>query len=370
MLCLVAAEVALRILTPGPPFPTQGERALRLREHPPSLDITRSPPESRIAGSDGLSNRAVHFATDADGFILPSQTHVSPDRTILFLGGSTTECYYVSESRRFHALVARDLGERTALRVNALNGSMSGNHSVHSLTMFLAKGVPHRPDAVVLMHNVNDLTTLLREGDYWNDNPSRSLVQAGECRRIHCHLGRGLTELASAAFPALTYRLGHLRPQDEFGSPAVDRDSAFVVGRFRQSLTTFVLTSRAWGVEPVLMTQPSRFSPRPQPTMGWWEGTAGTSYETFRSYFLAFNETTRSVADSLDVPLVDLARAVPAERQYFQDYVHYSDEGSALVARLITDRLAVLPAIIAYDDRTTENSSKEPSASPRSPSTP
>ena len=92
VLCLVAAEVALRILTPGPPFPTQGERALRLREHPPSLDITRSPPESRIAGSDGLSDRAVHFATDSDGFILPSRAHASPDRTVLFLGGSTTEC--------------------------------------------------------------------------------------------------------------------------------------------------------------------------------------------------------------------------------------------------------------------------------------
>ena len=230
------AEVALRVVAPPPPVPTRGERSLRLREWEPDLDLERAPPPEWVDRADGLADRTVRFATDRDGWIRPSRSDDAPDRTVVFLGGSTTECYFVADSLRFPALVGRQLGRRLGLRVDALNGGRSGNHAMHSVELLVGKAVPEAPDVVVLMHAVNDLTTLLREGDYWNANASRGLVAEGACRTVGCDLRTGLRGATTALVPALRYRLQTLAstPAPEFDAPAADRDSAFIVGRFRE----------------------------------------------------------------------------------------------------------------------------------------
>ena len=54
-------------------------------------------------------------------------------RYFIFFGGSTTECIFVEESKRFPYLLTRILQRSDGTLINSLNAGVSGNHSMHSL---------------------------------------------------------------------------------------------------------------------------------------------------------------------------------------------------------------------------------------------
>ena len=96
---------------------------------------------------------------------------------LVFLGGSTTECLHMEDDHRFPCQAGTVLERRTTLAVNSYNGGMAGNHSLHSIDALLNKVLPLRPRIVLMMHNINDLVILMHEGSFWNNNPSRSLIE-------------------------------------------------------------------------------------------------------------------------------------------------------------------------------------------------
>ena len=57
---------------------------------------------------------------------------------------------------------------RPGARINSYNGGMSGNNSLNVIDLLINKVIPLKPDVVVFMENINDLSTLLYEGTYWS----------------------------------------------------------------------------------------------------------------------------------------------------------------------------------------------------------
>ena len=51
---------------------------------------------------------------------------------------------------------------------------------MHSINRLLNDGLKQNPDAVFLMHNINDLNYLLYEGNYWSYNKKRGLIEIEE----------------------------------------------------------------------------------------------------------------------------------------------------------------------------------------------
>ncbi|MEJ2069707.1 MAG: SGNH/GDSL hydrolase family protein, partial [Syntrophobacterales bacterium] len=164
--------LALKIKPQGPGL----ERYVRLRELSP-LTVERFTPKPEVFDVEaGSQPRQVVIRSDEQGFIMPSRVHDQPDVVLAFLGGSTTECRAVPEENRFPYLVGRRLEEAFQVKVNSYNAARSGNNSLHSLDILLNKVMPLQPDIVVMMHNLNDLITLLYEKTYWNQNPSRRIM--------------------------------------------------------------------------------------------------------------------------------------------------------------------------------------------------
>ena len=91
-----------------------------------------------------------------------------PDKVIVFLGGSTTECMFVDEDHRFPYVAGQILEQETGAKINSYNGGMSGSNSLNAIDILINKVIPLKPDVVVFMENINDLSTLLYEGTYWN----------------------------------------------------------------------------------------------------------------------------------------------------------------------------------------------------------
>ena len=55
------------------------------------------------------------------------------------------------------------------------------------------------------------------------------------------------------------------------------------------------------------------------------------------------NDMVAEVAHERNLPLID-ARVIPKERRYFSDFVHFTDEGAILMAKLLADRIQPLVA--------------------------
>ena len=156
---------------PGP------ARYLVLREWRRNTDYQFVPSAERKRYPDGGLQETYQLATDKDGFVEPARRHAQPDLSLIFLGGSTTECMYVTPDNRFPHLTATKLEQALGLKVNGINAAISGNNSMHSLLLLLGKVVPLRPDFVILMHGINDIGTLRSNGTYWIKDGSLRLFE-------------------------------------------------------------------------------------------------------------------------------------------------------------------------------------------------
>ena len=296
-------------------------------------------------------SRHATFRVDEDGFIEPGKVHEDADIGICFLGGSTTACMALGEKERFPYLVGQKLEQRWGKTVNSFNGGRSGNDTAHSLNRLLNVVIPTRPDVVVLMHNINDLNTLLYSDSYWeNQPPSREKVAYFKNR--HVQLGSYLQDPVWM-LPRIRYRIRRVFGKDTTSSDewAAQRDSVLQIDRsrilrdYRSAIVSFVVLCRAWEIEPVLMTQANRITEVPrQKSPGLGKelkrlSEKGVEYPEFQALYTQFNEINREVAGEHGILLIDLDRRIPRDATHIEDLVHLTSAGSARVSSEIADSL-------------------------------
>lgn len=234
-------------------------RHIRLKENTPLLDKMLTPSDDIIAMSDSLENKPYAFKIDHNGFIFPSTPHQQADIVIAFIGGSTTECMYVDEDKRFPALAGQLLEKTSSKKINSINAGVSGNNSMHSINILLNKILPISPDIAVLMHNINDLSVLLHEKTYWNANEHRSLL-IDEDRSIKALIKQLLPNSYNFAFEMKRKLLGdgnEFESSGDHGHNKPKLSNEKMLSMFKANLNTFVEISKAHNITPVLMTQAS-----------------------------------------------------------------------------------------------------------------
>jgi len=335
-------------------FAEARQRYIRLRENTPGAALT-----SHVK-IDGVE-RDIVMRADENGYIEPSAVHAHPDLKLVFFGGSTVQSINVDEKLRFPYLVGRRLEESLGLKVNSYNAAYLGNNSMHSNDILINKVVPLKPDFAIMMHNVNDLSL---STDYWkkDENFEYGLIgQFEELPGVPRSLGGILKMIKDATFPytynlirtTLTSKKDFYDPQDVkplVGHPrrkgqtkplsAYDLDATAreQTDRFSRSLRLFVAASRIFGIQPVLMTQPSSGTLIPGSSQ-----QNRAIHERFEDMHAVFNQVIREVAAAEGVFMVDLEAALdaqPRQVELFYDFVHYNEEGSVFIADVITERLA------------------------------
>jgi hypothetical protein len=333
------------------------KRSIKLREFEPGYVEVLLPPKEAMTVSDTLVRREYILRVDDDGYIMPSEVHERPDLTLVFLGGSTTECIYDDENNRFPYLAGRMIEERTRLKVNSYNAAKSGNNSLHSINVLLNKALAVNPDVVVMMHNINDLSILLYEKTYWNRHPTRSplLVKEPTWKTVGKNLEETFRLARDLVIPNLynaVHRLVHVESKfktDEFKQVRgrkIEVRQEQLVPEFTLNLQTFINICRARGITPVLMTMPSRLKDAPDPLiarmMKGLEDQQGIGYRDFKGAFDRFNQVIREVGAQNQALVVDLAREMPPEKEYMSDVAHYTPAGSRLAAQNIAAALTPL----------------------------
>jgi len=317
------AEVVMRIAFHNPYRRELPDHLIKLAMHHPNTDYTldRAP----VYGP----GPAARLRTDSRSYILPSFQHPTPDLTIAFLGGSTTECTIVLEPKRFHALVSeRFLAQ--GLKVNTLNIARSANTLQDSLNVFLNHVILDRPDVVVIMHAANDIG-LLAEGDGYRPRMGRPVrvldlikwaTQMGSRRS---YLLAKIRQVASQSRPP--------RRLDQPRGRAASMEAP--LEPYRQRLIAFVRMARSFGIAPVLMTQPLSTSFN-EFTPSWADRDAQEM----------FNDTVRQVGVEEGVMVADLVRYLNENvenwnepMRIFYDGMHVTDFGSERYAEHIVQQL-------------------------------
>lgn len=337
--------------------PAPKQRYIRLREWVPDTAFTEAPPQIRFLNPGGPVQQQYRIETDRHGFIKPTEVHADPEVKIVFVGGSTTETLFVSEDKRFPYLAGRLIEERTGKRINSYNAGKSGNNVMHSTFVLLSKVVPMKPDYVVLMHAANDIGVLKRFGTYWPDDSD-----FGHIRSPFGDVEGAIRTLRDATIPRLyrVFRNGfseapQLRLVNRAYAQTVTAEAPPKLGPadawgidFRNALLSFVRTAQSWGIRPVLMTQAVELKGVQLPEND--DGgaylapqnlaRAGFTAETFGSTHAYFNAITRGVARDTGAVLIDLERAYPWSANELYDALHFSDQGSEVVAGIVAEALA------------------------------
>jgi len=321
-------------------------RYIRLKEYRPGTRLRLAFPRNHLPYTDNVFTKQYQFDIDNNGFIVPSRKYDRPDKVIVFLGGSTTECMFVDQDHRFPYLVGNILEQDTGAKINSYNGGMSGNNTLNAIDILINKVIPLKPNVVVYMENINDLSTLLYEGTYWNKNTARSPLETLKKRKL---VGKLLKEIfipnLNDAYRKLKKSLAR-EDEDEFAGARGKKlaiDQARLVHEFAKNLQTLVCICKAHEIVPVLMTQANRITAHPDPVVaayiGRYGNDTGISYPEFKKLYDALNDTIRAVGRKNQVMVIDLAREVPPNKKYLYDLVHFNDAGCQLAARIIAAKL-------------------------------
>jgi lysophospholipase L1-like esterase len=324
-------------------------RAITLREYRPLMAewLEAGKEEQHY---DTLVNQKYLLRIDNDGFIVPSKKYTNPDISIVFLGGSTTECRYVAEDHRFPYLAGVLLEQQTGIKINSYNAGRSGNHSLHSLDILLNKVFPIKPDIVVMLHNINDLVVLLYESSYWNHKSSKPVIfdinKEIDANFYKIIRDRYIPNLAAAMHNfdksiRSLWKSGQ-KGNDEFAKirgKHLKVDKSAMVEQFEMNLQSFIYLCKARNIIPVLMTMSSRFKEKPDKIILDTFNNVSIDYSQFRELFDLFNNSILKKAHDNNIMVIDLAKEIPQENEFMVDIVHYTDKGARKTADIISDRL-------------------------------
>lgn len=338
-------------------------RSIILREIIPDLDYNIRPDSRYISETQGLENKLYKVKTDSDGFIVNSQ-NFSKDKTnadIIFYGGSTTELLFIDEEYRFPSLVEKKLSKYLDQEIVVKNAGVSGNNSMHTNLSLIAKGIKYSPKIAFLFNNINDLKIYVRNRDYWNTHSSFALIQDDTQHNYSNILITSLAKIKDFWFKNLwdvivlridtSYlTLGFDKNKDLTSrfyndtkeSDEVEFNFELAIRDFENSLQTFINICKAWNIQPVLITQPTRLNESDDFVINLFRNNSHhfkVNLKEYIYYHKLFNEKIRHISNKNGLTYVDLEKEIDPNPQNIYDHVHFTVDGSKEIANIIFNHI-------------------------------
>lgn len=272
--------------------------------------------------------------------------------SLIAVGGSTTEQYYLSDNQTWIYL----LGERLIKDFPAvwINNAGLDGHSTFGHAILLEKYVVSlHPDIILFLVGINDIGRAdLHHGvdDGFLKNVYRNWLDFTVKKSAFAATVLNIARVARARHAGVA----HSRV-DPRALPVMDLSPAFISAQlikekeylagYRNRLVRLLDISRKNGIQPILITQPLLWGAERDPITGVDLGRVKISAERngalYAELLEAYNEQTRAAGVGAGVPVIDLARALPRDSRYYYDGIHFSKEGAQKVADLLYEPLTV-----------------------------
>lgn len=285
--------------------------------------------------------------------------------SVIAVGGSTTECFYLSDGRTWPELLGQRL-ERSFKRVWVNNAGMDGHSTFGHAVLLKDYLIELKPKAIIFLTGLNDMG-LAQAGHYdkllTGDGPrplaARLFIKAAQKSRVIA-----LAQIIYMHKPARKAGLVHAQLDLKAMNPVQAGAGVLAAMRARHApfaraygerLKGLIRTARENGIEPVLVTQPllcgkgrdraTRVDLATLPTNDEFVN-CGVRWEILELY----NDEARSAAASEKATLSDIARNMPKDSRSFYDLSHFTAQGTEALAENVYRDICPAMAKLAPDD--------------------
>jgi lysophospholipase L1-like esterase len=297
--------------------------------------IVRDPVSGLKVPNPGLHSGKIHI--NSLGFRGPELADPKPALRLAFLGASTTFCAEVSgdEAAWPHRVWQRLREANPSVPMDYVNAGIPGYVVAYTLVNWERRVAPLNPDVVVIYDVTNDLSKDTRILAM-----SQGLYDPEESKPSW--LARHFV-LWFLVEKNLQIRAAKARAQS---SPdRIEHIPRALPEGFRQRLTRLVLRIQQRGALVVLPT----FSYRPRreqtPEQRLEAAESALYYMPYMSVegllegYEAYNQAIREVARDTGALLVEGELDIPGDAAHFNDSVHFTDAGSAAMAKRVAEGL-------------------------------
>ncbi len=291
------------------------ERYVNIREHDPF---------SSYQVKADTTNVLINI--DKNGFIIGDEEPNSDEIDYIFVGGSTTECFYVSENKRFPFLSIKLLNEKVGGNSYGFNAGLGGNNLMHSYIVLITKLLELKPKNIILMNAINDFSYLLSNEDYFKG--PRAILNSNKIS-----LFSFLKKIKDNLFPniyrsirsvLMINRLGQIPggPDTGFGDKNFSYEKN--LSDYSKILDLFIQTCKTYNINLILMTQ-----------FNYLQNVTPEEYLEYNKY----NQKIREKSVLNNLKLIDLDSLIPKNLNIMSDGLHLNNKGSILVSKIIADHL-------------------------------
>jgi lysophospholipase L1-like esterase len=296
--------------------------------------------------SDQLDAHVIHTKNSL-GFRGPEPPADFADwLTVVAVGGSTTEGFYLSDGRTWpERLAARLQPELRKVWVN--NAGLDGHSTFGHLLLTRQSLVRLHPRVILYLVGVNDMFADAPRGfdrvaqNRWAELANHSEIAATLLNLYRWQRTQRFEDLGAMPKPvALRDRPRH--PVPPVVAERLWQEQDHRLEAFRDRLEQLVILDREHGIEPVLITQPSLLGSvdprtgidtRPMEVELWEKLDGALAWRLLERY----NDVTRQVGADRHVLVVDLARQLPKDSTFFYDFFHFTNEGADRVGAIVDD---------------------------------
>ncbi len=250
---------------------------------------------------------------------------------IVCFGGSTTE--QSVNGYHYPGLLQEALRERTnANNVEVINVGWHAYSTAHSIILLALDVLSWNPDLIILSHNINDLEVVYWPGfrlDYGNKY-AHLFSSHKRCSALD------ILWQYSRFYRFLYQRLKKIKLRTKNTSTIIRRSYGKIppeqaTGVFRRNLITFVSIAQSRGIKVILGTQPLEPSEdyflRHMAYQLYNDIVIYPLHDEFVQHHAYYNSIIREVADKMGAGLVDNEHIFGGNREYFIDFVHYTEKG-------------------------------------------
>ncbi len=340
LVALVLCEIVLRIYNPFSTYTKQGKLVL--------------PANQKTVFQNkwiGQLDKEIYYSRNSLGFRGQEPTDsIFKLNSIITIGGSTTECKFLSDSTTWPFLLGEALKDSIP-NVWLNNAGIDGHSTFGHLHLLKEYVVKLKPKYVLLLTGVNDVETEQPESfDLMNDN------------RIHYNSFKQFlksvlnkTEIGSTIFQfyaiRLAYKKGLIHKEVDFKTLA---DTTFSVAYMQETvakqkpyltgyqirLQEIITLCKANNIKPVLLTQPSLYGAYTDSTTGikmdtkYYSADGNIKNNLLQEQVLEeYNNVVRSFANQTTV--IDLSKLMPKNTIYYYDFIHFNKMGASKVAEIL-----------------------------------
>src|ERR1700730_2242783 len=334
---LIAAEILLRIYNPFPSSIT-GDK-ITLNRGYSKVFINKVFPKT-------LDERII-YKRNRIGFRGPEPPADFTDHlTIIAVGGSSTECTYISEGKTWEDHLQQRINKD--LNNAWVNNAGFEGHSTFAHIILLRDYVSRlRPKVCLFLIGGNDIDRkdlLAYDQNFTKTNQKWVLFLARHSQLVNTLLNLWRNHLAKEKCVTnnINFSLLH-QPAIQLSDSAIQGKLSSqipLLKRYHQRLNELIRLCRSNKIEPVFITQPSlmgnaadNISGVDLSTFPMGKINGGLFWELLELY----NQETKKSAAESGLFLIDLAHELAKSSAYYYDAIHFNNQGNIKVGEIISE---------------------------------